>query len=267
MSNVLIVGDHKIQISTIKKLYQQDGMSWKEIATKYNTYPNKIARFAKTHNIKPRNHSESQSKLFELGKRESPTKGKKRSDAVKEKISKKQAQVWSGLSDTERAKRCKISKDAWDSKSPEEKQALFSAATRGILEAAKNGSKIEKYVQNSLRKANYIIETHKEDLLPGTKTHIDIFIPNMATAVEIDGPAHFSPIWGQDKLDKHIKKDNAKNARLIAAGFTVVRVKYMLSSSSLAKMRYASEEVIKALEKILDHPEVYNNTFLEIEVK
>jgi hypothetical protein len=257
----------ELSITTVKKLYNTDKLSWGEIAKQYNTYPNKLARFAKRHGVKNRSRSESQAILFEQGKKESPTKGKKRSNAVKEKISKTQSDTWNKFTDEQHAERCQMSKEAWDKKTPDEIASLKAAAVRGVLEAAEKGSKIENFIQDKLREAGYLIETHKEDLLHGAKTHIDIFIPEMQTAVEIDGPAHFLPIWGQEKLDHHIRKDNTKNSQLIGAGFTVVRVKYMLSSSSLAKMRYASEEVLKRLKLIKDEPETYNNKLIEIEVK
>lgn len=266
MSTKLKIGDKEVSLEKIKKLYETDGKSWKEIANMYNTYPNKIARFANKNGIKNRSRGESQKMLFDRGIKESPTKGKKRSKAVKEKISKSQAKVWDNLSEKELKERKQRAKDIWDSKPLSEKQELRKAATRGILEAAEKGSKIEQYVQNALRDAGYIIEAHKEDLLPVGKTHIDIFLPTLMTAIEIDGPAHFLPIWGQDKLDHHIQKDAIKNARITSGGFTLIRVKYMISSSSLAKMRYVSEEILKKLEDIQQDPAKYKKQLIEIEV-
>lgn len=261
------INGRTVTIDEIRERYEKRGMSWAEIAKEFGTYANKIARFAQKHGVAPRDNSTAQKKLFERGVRKSPTEGKQHSLETKEKISKKQAKTWENMTDEEHRKRCKMSKELWDSKSKEEIDALRKAATEGVLKAAQDGSKIEKYLQQKLRDAGYVIEPHKEDLLSGVKTHIDIFLPTLQTAIEIDGPAHFSPIWGQEKLHKHQEKDRKKNARLIGAGFTVVRVKYMISSSSLAKMRYAADEVLKVVNQIQNDPKKHHNILIEIEVK
>jgi very-short-patch-repair endonuclease len=45
--------------------------------------------------------------------------------------------------------------------------------------------------------------------------------------VEVDGPHHYEPIWGHERLQKVQAADMEKNGLLISRGFKVVRIKNM----------------------------------------
>jgi very-short-patch-repair endonuclease len=63
-----------------------------------------------------------------------------------------------------------------------------------------------------------------------SRTRIDIYIPELKTAIEIDGEHHFKPVnYGgeleaQLQYEKRIKLDNAKDAFLAEQGITVIRI-------------------------------------------
>ena len=69
---------------------------------------------------------------------------------------------------------------------------------------------------------------------------IDLFIPALKTAIEIDGPAHFLPIWGQQSLERHIRADAQKAGLLINRGFVVLPRN--LESYRLRRAAHAKEE-------------------------
>jgi very-short-patch-repair endonuclease len=69
------------------------------------------------------------------------------------------------------------------------------------------------------------VDFHKEQTLSNTKLQIDIFIPSLNVAIEIDGPSHFLPVWGDDTLQKNIKYDNKKTGLVLGKGCALIRIK------------------------------------------
>lgn len=252
----------------IKRMYEVNKWSWEQIAKAFDTYPNRIIRFVKKNGgVEKRSKSEAQSLSIKNGVRPHPTKGKKRSDEVKAAIANKQSENWSNLTDEERQRRSDIAKENWDKKSPEEIVVMRDKAVKGVLEASKSGSKFENYVLARLQNDGYIVEAHKEDLIDQEKVHIDLFLPELSLAIEIDGPAHFLPIWGEDKLLKHQQKDQRKNALLLYMKFTVLRVKCLTKTISKIKMEKSYEEIRKAIEDVKANPQTLHNTTIEITVQ
>jgi hypothetical protein len=86
-------------------------------------------------------------------------------------------------------------------------------------------------------------------------------------AIEIDGPAPFLPIWGEDKLLKHQQKDQKKNALLLYMKFTVLRVKCLTKTISKIKMEKSYGEIRKAIEDVKANPQTLHNTTIEITVQ
>jgi very-short-patch-repair endonuclease len=58
------------------------------------------------------------------------------------------------------------------------------------------------------------------------KYEIDIMLPKEGVAIEIDGPHHHSPIFGEDRLLRTRDLDQIKNGVLIANGLKIIRIKY-----------------------------------------
>ena len=79
---------------------------------------------------------------------------------------------------------------------------------------------------------------------------VDLFVPGLKTAIEIDGPAHFLPIWGEESLQKHIRADAQKAGMLINRGYVILRVKNLIKNISQKRMRDILNQVIDELEKI-----------------
>lgn len=258
----------ELDFSTIKEMYEVKQLSWEQIADHYETYPNKIIRFVKRNGgVAQRTKSEAQKNSLAKGVRPHPTKGKKRSAEIKSAIANKQANNWENLTDEERQHRSDVAKENWKNKSAEEIVVLRDKAIKGVLQASKTGSKFENFVYDNLMKDGYIVQAHKEDLIDKEKVHIDLFLPELSLAIEIDGPAHFLPIWGEDKLTKHQQKDQYKNALLLHMKFTVLRVKCLTKTISNIKMVRAYAEIKKTIEEIKADPQNKNNTTIEITVQ
>jgi len=207
----------KIELST---LLETETVS--SIAKQFKTYPNKIRRLAKNYSLVVPDHSKAQSRLLASGGKH-PTKGKTRSQAEKVKISEG---VFSSWSDERKDKQREVAEEMWKNMTKEEQEVRLSKAYKAIREASKHGSKLEKFLLKGLIKANYKPSFHVEHKLANQKLEIDILIPSLKLAIEIDGPSHFEPIWGEENLKRNKKSDKQKSGLLLGAGFKLIRVKH-----------------------------------------
>jgi len=144
---------------------------------------------------------------------------------------------WESLSDQELKKRKNKAKDNWDQLSDDEKANMLQKANEAVRSASKTGSKLEKFLAQKLIGDGYKIQFHQEQTLVNTKLQIDIVIPSINVAIEVDGPSHFSPVWGDDSLKRNIKYDEKKTGLILGKGFYLIRIKqtkdYSVSRSNL----------------------------------
>ena len=54
---------------------------------------------------------------------------------------------------------------------------------------------------------------------------IDLFLPTMNIAIEVDGPSHFESVWGEEVLQRNITYDAKKTGLIIGKGYKLIRVK------------------------------------------
>lgn len=242
-----------------------DNISTYAIAKHFGTYPNKINRMLKKEGRELRSKSQAQKVALSSGRKEHPTKGKQRTDEEKVAISKSMSSFWSRMSAEVRENRSQISKRLWESKSPEERQAMAQAATEGLKRSSVEGSKVENYFVNGVSLGGFRIEQHKKNLLVNEKLEIDLYVPECRTIIEVDGPSHFLPIWGDDKLKKQQKSDEDKNGLVLRYGFTMVRVLCPTGNPSLFKRQEALGKLLDLLEKIRSD-EGESQPYVEIEV-
>jgi very-short-patch-repair endonuclease len=207
----------------INKLYCLEKKSFQQIAEIYNTYANKIRRDAKKFNIQIRDKSEAQKNALSTGTHKHPTKGKNRPEQTKRKIG--------------------------DSLSEDERQNMIDSANKAVRDTSKQGSKLEKFLLSELLKAGYKPEFHKEQSILNTKLQIDIFIPSLNIAIEVDGPSHFLPVWGEDALNRNIKYDNKKTGLLLGKGCVLIRIK-QTKDYSPTRGRIIWESVLKQIKQI-----------------
>ena len=211
--------------SMLEKEYCDNLLSFAEIADKYSTYSNKVRRDAIKLKIKIRNKSDAQKIALKSGRHEHPTKGKSRPDHVKEKIGNSMMETWEGLSDKELNARKKKARDNWEKLSDDDRANIIHKANLAVRKSSDEGTKLEKFLLEKLLSDGYQVDFHKEHFLLNTKLQIDLFLPTISVAIEIDGPSHFEPIWGQDVLDKNVKYDSKKNGLILGKGLVLIRIK------------------------------------------
>lgn len=226
----------------------RNNKSANEIAKDHSTYPNKILRILKKHNEPIRDRSEAQKTAISSGRTQHPTKGKKLSLSSKEKISESTSAYWEGLSKAKLKNIKKQAKERWDKMSPEARYELHRKAGIELRRASKEGSAAEKFLYEKLQKSGYDTIMHKTGI--GGEFEVDLFVQELKTAIEIDGPQHFLPVFGQEVLQKNIKNDSIKNGLLISKGFNIIRVKYGAKKISLRVKRKLWDSIHKVLQDI-----------------
>lgn len=212
-----------VQKSILDDMHNNQKLSLKDMADQLNTYPNRVRRLAMKLEVPLRDKSAAQSNALSTGKLKHPTEGRERTEAEKKKIGAKIYDYWDKLTDAEMEERAKISRDNWEKLTEDEKQEFWKKASQARLKTSKDGSKLERIIQTFLAQ-NYTVEVHRELMLLNNRFHIDILLPELKTAIEIDGPTHFKAIWGNKDLEKVKLADNNKDGLLLNAGFSIIRV-------------------------------------------
>lgn len=228
----------------------REGLSIREVAKKYNTYPNKVLKVLNNAGEPVRSKSEAQKVALDLGKSKPPLLGKKRTEADKDNISKARAKAWASISDEQRESFKNAAKARWEALSDTDRADMQSRAGEALRAASVDGSKAEKFLYESLIHKGYNVILHKKGLIAGEKYEIDLFLPDLMTIIEIDGPQHFLPVFGEERLDKTIQYDIIKNGVLISKGYCVIRVKYLTKHISRKKTRDLLTLVVQQLENI-----------------
>ena len=245
------------------KEYIENQKSFSEIARQVGTYANKIRRDAKRLGITSRDRSQAAKVALESGRSVHPTKNKTLSDEVKNKISESQGRVWDSLSDKERQKRSKIGKDSWDSRSEKEKKYIIQKGADAIREAARTGARLEKFLLYELTDKKFEVQFHKEHLLKNQKLQIDLFIPKLRVAIEVDGPSHFKPVWGEKNLERNKRSDRQKTGLILGQGFVLIRIKQDKRISQ-RYFRKILDSLVVELEKIKKSFPQENKRYIEL---
>lgn len=238
----------KTQIKKIVKAYN-DGASTYELADKYDTYPNKIRRLLKKEGVKIRSKSDAQSAAIKTGRHKHPTKGTQRDEETRLKISSSMVDYFSDISDEEMQKRVDSSTERWYNMTEKERADFIKMGNKAIRQSKVDGSKLENLVMDALKEAGYAPIFHDDNILPKRKLEVDINLPTYMTAIEVDGPSHFLPIWGEDKLKKQKKFDKDKNALLTNHGFKVIRIQCVRNKIPLSVEKELVDNLLKELKK------------------
>jgi len=255
-----------MDINIITKMYLDEGKSTHQIAEELGKYPNKIRRALVSSGIELRTKSESHKKALKSGRAAHPTKGKKRTEEVKEKISQAMEKQWADLSEAEKKRRSDIGKEAWDNKSEADKAELHRKAAHALRETITHGSKPERLIYDKLNETGRAVELHRKGLIEGTKYEMDLYLPELMTIIEVDGPQHFKPVFGEKGLREYVKHDIIKNGILIKRGFCVIRVKYLCTSYSRATGRRLWEAVEPVVEQIEKKFPPKSKRLIELEI-
>lgn len=242
------------------------GRSTYQIAKDLDTYPNKIRRVLLKNGVELKTRSEAQKNALEHGTADIPTKGKKRTKKEKIKISEGMKKAWEVMDDDTRKKYIERAKLHMMNMPPEARRKMQEAAMKGVQIAGKEGSKLEKFLFSELTKMGYVVEFHKKNLIANQKLEIDLYVPACKTIIEIDGPSHFLPIWGEEKLQKQISADSRKTGLVLSKGFIVFRIKTMTDRVSLASQQMLKDVLRETLDNISNNFPVKTERYIEVEV-
>lgn len=232
----------------IRKLYEQENRSFIDIANSLGTYANKIRRDAKKFNIKIKNKSEAQKNALISGRHKHPTKDKGHDPETKKKIGLSVVESWDNMSEQELNNRKNKAKENWDKLSNDAKKNMRDKANKAVRVSSKVGSKLETYILERLLKLGYKVDFHKEQSLVNTKLQIDLYIPELSTAIEVDGPSHFLPVWGEETLKRNIAYDKKKTGLILGKGMVIIRVKQI---SDFSPTR--ADSIVEQLSAILQN--------------
>ena len=233
----------------IHQEYTIEKKSLQDIAIEHNTYPNKIRRDDIRFNTPLRDKSAAQKNALVTGKHKHPTKGTMRPQETKDRIGLSVMNSWENLDPKILKQRKKKAKENWDNLSEDAKSNMLHEANLAVRKASKIGSKLEIFLFNSLLQDGYKVDFHKEQSILNTKLQLDLFVPILNTAVEIDGPSHFVPVWGKDTLKRNQGYDNKKTGLVLGKGLVLIRIKQSKDFSK-ARAKIVYDQLKVELEKI-----------------
>lgn len=219
------------------------------IAEELNTYPNKIKRMIIKNGKQLRDKSEAQKLALSSGRHTHPTEGTERPEETKRNIAKGVSKHWHSLSKDEKKRFSDLAKKNWEKITPQKKKEILDAASEGIREAAKNGSKIERFFLTELKLLGYNVIWHANDVVPNTKLVVDLWVPDIATAIEIDGLSHYEPIWGEDSFAQTKRADQEKNGALMTIKANIIRIKSVKKNVSKLMLEKSLPQLLKLLEQ------------------
>jgi very-short-patch-repair endonuclease len=246
----------------IKDLYLKQKKSFADIADIYNTYANKVRRDAINFKIPIRDKSDAQKNALKTGKHKHPTKGTNRSEEEKNKIGLGVLKAWDSLDDKTLKERKKKSKLAWEKLDQDAKANMVKLANDAVRSTSKVGSKLEKFLLNQLLSDGFKVEFHKEQSLLTTKLQIDLFVPNINTAIEVDGPSHFLPVWGEDALAKNKSYDQKKQGLILGKGLVLIRIKQTKDFSKSRSLLIYNKLKVLLNDIANNFPSADNRTFI-----
>jgi very-short-patch-repair endonuclease len=211
----------------IYKEYIVNNKSFHTIASELKTYANKLRRDAIKFQIPVRDRSSAQSNAIKTGKHKHPTKGKIRSEDVKNKIGESVMRSWENLDEETKKNRKIKAQENWFKLSEDDKMYILNKANEAVRLSSKLGSKLEKFLLSALVEEGHRVEFHKEHILSNTKLQLDLFLPMINLAIEVDGPSHFEDIWGNQALNRNKKYDSKKDGLITGKGISLIRIKQL----------------------------------------
>ncbi len=230
--------------------YNVLGWSFHKIGAELDKPPAQIRRDLIYFGYKPRSKSDAQKMSLAMGHTTHPTKGRKRSDEEKAHIGEKVANYWQNADESTKKAKSEQSKKQWKEMSLEKRDKIQAASAKAILRASKEGSKLERFLITALTDAGHKVVHHQEFMFPSEKMHIDIFLPDIGVCLEVDGPTHSQPIWGEDKLAKKIETDDMKNGLVLSKGLHMLRLKHVVGRVTPKYEEKVLKVVLPALEKL-----------------
>jgi very-short-patch-repair endonuclease len=230
------------------------GKSTSELGREYNVDPTIIRRIIKKSGERMRTKSEAQALAIRQGKcphNNQPKHSEESRRAISESVSKN----WQNLSKEELDKIRAEKRQQWHNMDDQEKKDMLRKAGEANYKAAKEGSKLEHYLIHGLI-PHYKVQPHAQFIIDNEQMHIDILLPDVRIAIEVDGPTHFKPLYGAERLEKVQEKDARKNAMLLGNQYKVIRLRNHFKHDSEIKRRRLLQELLEAVQIAKDSVEL-----------
>ena len=165
-------------------------------------------------------------------------------------MAKSQVDTWKSLDVDEQKRRKNLAIKHLEDMTDYEKELGKLKAAEAIRVASQEGSKLEKFVENILTESGLVVEYHRKGLTPSEPDlEVDLFLPHLSLAIEIDGPGHWLPIYGQESLDRNMLADFRKDSSLIYCGCYVLRIRCKDNSDSLYSMNEVASKVLELVKE------------------
>ena len=264
----------------MKKTSKTVSMDWGKVVTMYNegfgtsyiakhfdTASNTIRRGLIKQGVTLRTQSEAQKLALESGRSKHPTEGVGHSVETKKKLAVTSHNAWENLSDEGKEKIRERSKTNWDNRTDEQKKEISSKAASAIRKASVEGSALEKYILNKIREQGWDVQMHVTNTLENEKLEIDLVLPDIKTAIEVDGPFHSEVVFSKAQFIKTINADKTKNGLLLRHGYCLIRIKNTRKNTS----NYLFEQIWLKLKPVIEgirvkFPVELTDRFIELEL-
>lgn len=242
-------------ILLIHELHLKQKKSIRSIARDLKTYPLKLCRFCHKHQIPIMTASESLKSGYENGDIVNVRKGITLTEEEKLMIAEGQHQAWEKLSDAERMERSKKQQEIFAQRA--DKDTFHKKGSLAIRRAIEEGSKLEKHLIEVFKKNDIEFIHHYKNLFGRTNLEADFFLPEHNIVLEVDGPSHFTTIFGVDSYVKQLEADEKKNAIVLDMGASMIRI---VHGRTLYKRDYALivERLLPILDEINNELKVIN---------
>jgi very-short-patch-repair endonuclease len=238
----------EINEADVRRLYLERGLSMRKVAEAVGAPLATLSRFMKKAGIAARDKAQAQKNF--LKDNDHQMKGRKHSDETKKKISHSLGDFWDDLSDEEREEFKRKIGSAWQRKwagmSEVERKLMMEGLSNKAKEAQGKGSRLERFITEELRGRGYLVEERSTHYTGGKDFEVDLALPNEMIALEVDGPTHFLPIYGDEHLEQQQERDARKDEMINAVGYSVLRVRDNngpLSQLRIDKIEQAIEEI------------------------
>jgi len=232
----------------VRRLYYDQGLSMRKVAIKLKVPLATLSRYMKKHGITSRDKGQAQKNFLKT--HDHQMKGRRHTEETKKKISHGLGEFWDNLTEEEeRTLKLEIGsawKRKWAAMSEQERRTMMEGLASKAKSAQGNGSRLERYIAQELRNRGYVIEERSTHYTPGKSFEVDLALPTERIAIEVDGPTHFLPIWGEEKLIEQQARDERKDQLLISTGYSVLRIRDnngALSQLRIDKIEQAIKEI------------------------
>lgn len=235
----------EINEQDVRRLYLDKGLSMRKVAEAVGAPLATLSRFMKKHGIIARDKGQAQKNY--LRGHDHQMKGRKHTAETKKQISASLGDFWEGLTDEEREEvKRKIGsawKRKWELMSEQERKLMMEGLSSKAKESQGQGSRLERFIAEELRKRGYFVEERSTNYTAGKDFEVDLALPTERIAIEVDGPTHFLPIYGEEHLERQQERDARKDDMINSIGYSVLRVRDNNGSLSILRINRIEQAI------------------------